>query len=499
MARGPRTADRPEGAFIATAIVITLTLWIVTAASAETRQQHLNKQLCAAINDCDATRLKSLLQRGAVLDPPGDYTALMRLCATGPLRFNAKFADLLVKSGADTGKQFHGETAFDIACNRLDDESLVPMVKWFLAHGANADGHGRHHPIIGIAGTTDELPGEAAHYRHSFEAVKVLVAHGARINVADADGDTPLIEACAQTFDDHGHERFQEKLALYLIAHGANVNARNTIAGTTPLIGLASVHDGRPRLAAMRVARELLNHGATADVRDLNERTALDLAGYYHFDALAALLESRQPASRRKFTNDLGTDIPSKEASELFGKQEVELMTAAQFFDAYGKKPNGDFSQGGYDQAAYYYADVKAGLHDRQARKISVAVCATLGSIRDAITKANDVAMIDGQPKDAGTLYAHTCSRWSMKEEDAVGKMLSSLTTRRSTGSTTKTLLRRLASLDSRIPGRRRPYHKLARALAGLPDETIRAVLEQEKHTVQLIVNLRDGNPDATP
>jgi hypothetical protein len=179
-----------------------------------------------------------------------------------------------------------------------------------------------------------------------------------------------------------------------------------------------------------------------------------------------------------------------RSARDLFSQAEVARMTANQFFAAYDKR-GGDPSEAGYDDAAYYYADAKEGLHDRQARKASPALAKQVREIRIQVGTAEMAVINAGWVRGIGTMYVHTCNRWCMGREDAIGAILSSLQTHRKARRPVAKLLRHLASLDKRLPGRIRPYHQLAAAISGLPYQTIRIMLKREQSTVDLVVGLR--------
>jgi hypothetical protein len=192
--------------------------------------------------------------------------------------------------------------------------------------------------------------------------------------------------------------------------------------------------------------------------------------------------------------------VESSDASKLFTRAQVDRMTSDQFIDAFDKRiHNLDFSKLGletgleaaYDNAAYYYADVKAALHDRQAARVSPALLHKLRRIRAQVIKAEGTAFDEGWTHGMGTMYTHSCNRMCMEMEDAMGDVLRSLQTRAKGHGSAKKLLRRLAALDNRTSGKSRPYHKLARALSGLPPQTIRIILAHEQIPVHWIVDMR--------
>ena len=88
---------------------------------------------------------------------------------------------------------------------------------------------------------------------------EALLKRGAKVNVADAEGKTPLYSAARRG---HAH------LLKMLLAKGAKVNAQ-TREGTTALMRACT---GRPDPGPVRV---LLAAGAQVDHRDLHGETAL--------------------------------------------------------------------------------------------------------------------------------------------------------------------------------------------------------------------------------
>lgn len=107
--------------------------------------------------------------------------------------------------------------------------------------------------------------------------VKRLVEQGANVNAQDPDGNTPLGNFVAlwaiwlKDKPEYSKEVKQaEGVAKFLIAQGADVNKPNRF-GTTPL--MEAVHyDG------LWAAQVLVENGATILAKNLNGKTALDMA-----------------------------------------------------------------------------------------------------------------------------------------------------------------------------------------------------------------------------
>jgi hypothetical protein len=183
-------------------------------------------------------------------------------------------------------------------------------------------------------------------------------------------------------------------------------------------------------------------------------------------------------------------------ASELMTRLEVERMTASQFFRMYGlRAPNA--LEPDYDEAAFYYVQVKSDLHDRLAAEVSPQLFRKVRWIRSQIFNAEKEAVDLGDAGGMGTMYTHMVRVSNTDREDAVGDILASLRSRSKVIRSTKRLLRRLALLDQRLPGRRRPYHKLAKSMAGMPYDAVKSTLNCEQRLVHLIVFLRhEMHPD---
>jgi ankyrin repeat protein len=90
----------------------------------------------------------------------------------------------------------------------------------------------------------------------------MLVAHGARVNVRNKSGATPLHTAAL------GGDSEVVKL---LLDHGAEINARDQESGATPLSYAASLGRGE-------VVELLLARGADLTLRNTRGQTPLDLA-----------------------------------------------------------------------------------------------------------------------------------------------------------------------------------------------------------------------------
>lgn len=114
-------------------------------------------------------------------------------------------------------------------------------------------------------------------WRDNKARVEKLLAHGADVNVRDADGDTAL-HGAAQTGN-------VEIMGL-LLDKGPNVNAKNKVGGT-PLMWAAVFGNDD-------AARVLLANGADASLKDEDGVTAAQWAARNKRDSMVALLRSKR-------------------------------------------------------------------------------------------------------------------------------------------------------------------------------------------------------------
>ncbi len=173
---------------------------------------HLNEDLFHAVTTNNKAEVKKLLKRKAnpnYIQSDG-YTLLHWAAQEGFV----KVAKLLVQYGADV--------------NASDDNQMTPlynsagrdfkMVKTLIELGADVN---KHQPN-----------GVALHNAVSWESTEIvefLLAHGAKPNIADDEGQTPLFFAASAE---------NLEIAKLLIAHGANKTVKDN-NGKTPLDTIA--------------------------------------------------------------------------------------------------------------------------------------------------------------------------------------------------------------------------------------------------------------------
>jgi len=113
---------------------------------------------------------------------------------------------------------------------------------------------------INSRGATGDIPLTIAAGKGNLEMVKLLIEHGAEVDIGKQSGDrTPLLEAAAHGYAD---------VAGYLISKGADVNAEGK--GLTPLLAASAgglVNFGPPGDQAKTI-RILLENGADVNVQD---------------------------------------------------------------------------------------------------------------------------------------------------------------------------------------------------------------------------------------
>jgi ankyrin repeat protein len=270
-----------------------------TPASAAIPAQPDADRMYAAIRAGDTTLVRSLLDEGTdvnLVERRGGATPLMHAAAVGSLdtmrllmsrgaNVNAKsyggmtalmwaVADLarvrlLVEKGADVNiASANGRTALMLAAM---GGTSAPIVRYFLPHGANPRAVDNGHVTTVLAAT---IGNDAASIRQIVEAGGDVNAAVTGEDVGDFVGTTPLMSAAAAG---------NTEAVRFLLAHGARVNAvsgppnakvkNGTIAigSLTPLL-LASTYGPEP------VVKALIAAGADVNVTDARGMTPLMLS-----------------------------------------------------------------------------------------------------------------------------------------------------------------------------------------------------------------------------
>lgn len=140
------------------------------------------------------------------------------------------------------------------------NRTAMQIARMLLDHGARLDVRDRH-------GAT---PLVHAIYLDNVWMVRLFLERGADPNAGDNYGTSPVFIALTQRF-------FDTEMAALLLEHGADINLPDS-RGRTPLI-LAAEHDRSPNTLTW-----LLKHGAQVNVLDASGQTALDKLGDNHWD-----------------------------------------------------------------------------------------------------------------------------------------------------------------------------------------------------------------------
>jgi ankyrin repeat protein len=152
----------------------------------------------------------------------------------------------------------------DSALNSAVFHDQLEILTILLEAGTDPNIHGEHVPALHVAAAND-----------SVEAAKILIGHGAKINVRDAvNNDTALI---------YGIRDGKFRVAEYLLHAGADHSL-------TDKRGFAPLHIAVAR-DDIKLVQCLLDHGAAIDVRTQGDgRTSLMIAAAAGFDEMVEIL-----------------------------------------------------------------------------------------------------------------------------------------------------------------------------------------------------------------
>lgn len=182
-------------------------------------------------------------------------------------------------AGADVNardKDGDNQTPLHYACRK----GHAAIVRLLLDHGADVNvRNGLHNTPIGLACETDG----------HLDIVRILIDAGADVNAKNSavNGYTPLHAACR-----HGHS----DVARLLVDVAADVNARN-LNGNTPLHVAC-------RRGHMDIVRLLIKTGADVNAKGFGKNTPLHLACWVNHAGIAKLLL------------DYGAEVDAKNSAE---------------------------------------------------------------------------------------------------------------------------------------------------------------------------------------
>lgn len=264
------------------------------------KQEKANKALHNAAYKGDVNKLEAALKDGADVNaivnayPTEGWTALF-LAAN---RRNTECVDILLKSGAnvkhksaatddprssgstvlhamltagdppetallirllDEGAEVDAATAdYDTPLGLAADNGYIECVKVLLERGAKA-----HH----VQGAKTTVLWQATRKTGNREIVKLLLGHGAPVDVMNDFHATPLMSAC---------KAGDSEIVALLLERGASVEYRDD-RGLAPLHHACdfgnTCRSEEGHASAIAIMEMLLNAGAKTDVKDNNGRT----------------------------------------------------------------------------------------------------------------------------------------------------------------------------------------------------------------------------------
>jgi hypothetical protein len=174
----------------------------------------------------------------------------------------------------------------------------------------------------------------------------------------------------------------------------------------------------------------------------------------------------------------------------LFTKAEMENMSYEAFKAAYRKR-GGDVTVSGLDNAAIYYSNIKAQIHDHAAKKISVDAMKKLQFIR-AKTMMSDTAVFNAKwVPNTKPYQAHLWTRWCTVREDAIGGMIPALKKPGKAAESKQALLAKIEAFETRLKPRYHPFKDLAKAVSKMPDNVIALILKHTEHTANVVLTTK--------
>jgi ankyrin repeat protein len=203
-------------------------------------------------------------------------------------------ATLLIANGADPRAACYGWTPLHLAAAAGAQDVVARLLEKKLDPNARTPaGQTVLHAALGLGASP--AYGAAVVYQPDLATVRALLAAGADVRAADADGNTPLHGAAA--FDDRA-------VAEALISAGADVKAADRF-GRTPLHRAAEC-------GSAEVVEALLNAGADVNATDAKGYGPIHIAGfsiwYRHFNSpLVSMLLAKGAKVSLAATVSLGT------------------------------------------------------------------------------------------------------------------------------------------------------------------------------------------------
>ncbi len=221
------------------------------------RQDRLDRDLIAAIKCNDTPVALSLLSQGAdanVRDEPQRKSATLWQLLRNTLRYkhsppSAAPTALFVILQSDQS----GSAKWEY----MEENAL--LVKALLDHGAR----------VNIQNSQGMTPLQLAEERGYATTMRLLLAHGADINRADAHGTTPLMTAAAMRLE----------FLLYLLDQGTRMNQQDQ-EGWTALMYAVDANQ-------IQAVRLLLHRRACVNIKGKDGATALSLAKNAYRSAIA--------------------------------------------------------------------------------------------------------------------------------------------------------------------------------------------------------------------
>lgn len=324
---------------------------------------------------------------------------------------------LLLDHGTDANMEDDsGETALHkVSCGKYKSQGGVHVVRLLLDHGGvDVNRQNKKH----------RTPLHLASYFGMLEIARLLLQSGAKVNVVDDQGDTPLHDVSCGKNDS---EEAGISVARLLLKHGADVNARSK-GQRTPL-HRASYH------GKLEVAQLLLDHGARVDTEDDDSFTPLHCVSLARGDQASE--EARKRVARLLLEHGADVNARSKtrhtplhdacyngqlEITRLLLDHNAQVDTA----DFQGFTPLHCVSRGDHasEEAGICVArlmlergaDVNAQTKERYCTPLHVAsYCGKLESTRLLIDHGAQVDAVD----DKGNTPLHYVSRGIYDSEDA--------------------------------------------------------------------------------